>query len=87
MSDNPHRVSSRRAVLGGLVATAGVFASPAAKPAIPAPSAGRLKQSVCRWPYNHVPLPEFCRRAKQIGLAAIDLLHVDEWAVAQDAGL
>ncbi|MGC1524294.1 MAG: TIM barrel protein [Steroidobacteraceae bacterium] len=83
-------MSSRRAVLGGLVATAGVFASPAATPAAPAapvPSAGRLKQSVCRWPYNQLPLPEFCRRAKQIGLAAIDLLHVDEWAVAQDAGL
>jgi hydroxypyruvate isomerase len=91
MSDNPQGVSSRRAVLGGLAAAAGVFASPAASPAatpaIPAPSAGRLKQSVCRWPYNRMPLPAFCLRAKQIGFAAIDLLYTDEWTVAHDAGL
>jgi hydroxypyruvate isomerase len=95
MSDDPQGVSSRRAVLGGLAAAAGVFAAPAATPAampaatpaILAPSAGRLKQSVCRWPYNRTPLPAFCRRAKQIGFAAVDLLYMDEWAVAQDAGL
>jgi hydroxypyruvate isomerase len=91
MSDNPQGVSSRRALLGGLAAAAGVLASPAAAPAAlpatPAPSAGRLKQSVCRWPYNSMPLPAFCLRAKQIGCAAIDLLYTDEWAVAHDAGL
>ena len=48
---------------------------------------GRLRQSVCRWPYNHIPLAAFCRRAKHIGFTAIDLLHRDEWSVAQDAGL
>jgi hydroxypyruvate isomerase len=94
MSENANGVS-RRALLGGLAA-AGVVASkdlraapasPAAAAAIAAPSAGRLKQSVCRWPYNRMPLPAFCRRAKQIGFAAIDLLQMDEWAVAQDAGL
>jgi hydroxypyruvate isomerase len=93
MSDKPHGVS-RRAVLGRLAAGAlasqglgAASASPAVTAASPAPSAGRLKQSVCRWPYNHIPLPAFCRRAKQIGLAAIDLLQKDEWPVAQDAGL
>jgi hydroxypyruvate isomerase len=91
MSENPQGVNRRRAVLGGLAAAAGVFASPAATPAatpaIRATSSGRLKQSVCRWPYNGIPLPAFCRRAKQIGFAAVDLLYVDEWAVAHDAGL
>jgi hydroxypyruvate isomerase len=60
-----------------------------ATPAVPAArsSAGRLKQSVCRWPYKLIPLPEFCSRAKQIGLVAIDLLQSDEWSVARDAGL
>jgi hydroxypyruvate isomerase len=48
---------------------------------------GRLKQSVCRWPYRAVELPELCRRVKQMGFAGIDLLHVDEWQVAHDAGL
>jgi hydroxypyruvate isomerase len=49
--------------------------------------AGRLKQSVCRWPYARVSLPDFCRRAKQMGFAAIDLLFPDEWSTAADAGL
>ncbi len=51
------------------------------------PPAGRLKQSVCRWPYAKVSLPDFCRRSRQMGFAAIDLLFPDEWAAASDAGL
>lgn len=50
-------------------------------------TAGRLKQSVCRWTYGAVPLPELCRRAKAAGLVAIDLLQPEEWPVARDAGL
>jgi hydroxypyruvate isomerase len=50
-------------------------------------TAGRLKQSVCRWPYARVSLPDFCRRTKQMGFGAIDLLFQDEWAAAADAGL
>jgi hydroxypyruvate isomerase len=49
--------------------------------------AGRLKQSVCRWPYRSVELPELCRRIKRMGFVGIDLLHADEWQVARDAGL
>jgi hydroxypyruvate isomerase len=95
MSDRLHG-TSRRAVLERLAAAAGIlaskhpgsaWASPAVSAAGLAQSAGRLKQSACRWPYNHIPLPEFCRRAKQIGFAAIDLLHGDEWSTAEDAGL
>jgi hydroxypyruvate isomerase len=87
MPDEPHDVS-RRALLGRLaVAAGGMLASPAVPAAAPAASGGRLKQSVCRWPYDRIPLPEFCRRARKIGLAAIDLLHIDEWPVAHDAGL
>jgi hydroxypyruvate isomerase len=87
MPQEPHDVS-RRALLGRLaVAAGGVLASAAVPAAAPAASIGRLKQSVCRWPYDRIPLPEFCRRAREIGLAAIDLLHIDEWPVAQDAGL
>jgi len=49
--------------------------------------AGRLRQSVSRWPYAQIPLAEFSRRAREIGLVAIDLLQPDEWPVVQDAGL
>ncbi len=49
--------------------------------------AGRLKQSVSYWPYSKIPLPQFAREAKQIGLAAVDLLQPDEWQAVKDAGL
>ena len=93
MSDEP-RSAGRRAVLGCIAAAAGAIACTSAAEALappvaakPTPRTGRLKQSVCRWPYNKVPLPEFCRRAKQLGLTAVDLLQADEWSVAHDAGL
>src|SRR5690348_3204712 len=49
--------------------------------------AARLKQSVSRWPYAKIPLPEFCRACKGMGLAAIDLLQPEDWPVVRDAGL
>lgn len=49
--------------------------------------AGRLKQSVSRWPYVKIPLPEFCRACKEMGLVAIDLLQPEDWPVVRDAGL
>jgi hydroxypyruvate isomerase len=48
---------------------------------------GRLKQSVSRWPYQKIPLPEFCRALVEMGLPAIDLLEEADWAVARDHGL
>jgi hydroxypyruvate isomerase len=53
----------------------------------PHSSAGRLPQSVARWIYETIPLPEFCRRCRETGLAGIDLLQPDEWPAARDAGL
>src|SRR3954467_2082172 len=47
----------------------------------------RLKQSVSRWPYSKIPLPEFCRACKGMGIAAIDLLQPEDWPVVRDAGL
>ena len=37
--------------------------------------AGRLKQSVSRWPYNRIPLADFCKAVAAMGLTAIDLLE------------
>ena len=48
---------------------------------------GRLKQSVSRWPYNAIPLPDFCKAIAEMGLTAIDLLEEPDWAVARDHGL
>jgi hydroxypyruvate isomerase len=48
---------------------------------------GRLKQSVSRWCYQRIPMPEFCKAVADMGLTAIDLLEEPEWAVARDHGL
>ncbi len=46
-----------------------------------------ITQSVARWCYADIPLPSFCASVADIGLTAMDLLTVDEWAVAHDHGL
>ena len=48
---------------------------------------GRLKQSVSRWCYQAIPLPEFSRAVADMGLTAIDLLEEKEWAVIKEFGL
>ena len=75
-----------------VIRTIGVAAAaPALWPRMAAPelpgTAGRLKQSVSRWPYSKIPLPEFCRACRGMGIVAIDLLQPEEWPVVQDAGL
>src|SRR4029079_16766819 len=59
----------------------------AAQPATPAVVKGRLKQSVSRWCYGKIPMPEFCTAVKAMGLTAIDLLEEPDWAVVRDHGL
>jgi len=48
---------------------------------------GRLKQSVSRWCYSKIPMPEFCKAVADMGLTAIDLLEEPDWAVVRDHGL
>jgi hydroxypyruvate isomerase len=49
--------------------------------------AGRLKQSVCRWCYEGIPLDTLCQAAKEIGLRSIELLDEHEWEVPKRYGL
>jgi hydroxypyruvate isomerase len=84
---------SRREALGligagALARPVDLFAQGASVPKTGAVvKSGRLKQSVSRWCFNKIPLPEFARAVKEIGLPAIDLLREEEWAVAADHGL
>ncbi len=48
---------------------------------------GRLKQSVCRWCYGKIPLPDFCKAVSEIGLTAIDLIEEKDWPVLAEHGL
>lgn len=91
MPGKPHGVTRRRM----MVAAAGVFGGLALWPrpllgrprGEPDREPGRLRQSVSRWPFGEIPLPEFCRAVRDLGLEAIDLLGPDEWPVVADCGL
>jgi len=77
--------TTRRELLIGL---AGVAALPlAGRAADRVVKNGRLKQSVSRWCYNAIPMPDFCRAVADMGLTAIDLLEEPDWAVAKQFGL
>jgi hydroxypyruvate isomerase len=92
MADASQHSMTRREMLAAsagiaLVALDGAAPVLSATPQPTARPAGRLKQSVCRWPYGSIPLPEFCKAIKAMGLTGIDLLQPAEWPVARDAGL
>jgi hydroxypyruvate isomerase len=57
------------------------------QPAIAKPAKLRIKQSVCRWCYDKIPIREFFKAVADSGLTAVDLLQPDEWAVAKEFGL
>jgi hydroxypyruvate isomerase len=61
--------------------------SPAAAGASAQKIRGRLKQSVSRWPYSKIPLPEFSKACAAMGLKAIDLLQPGDWDIVRDHGL
>ncbi len=50
-------------------------------------SVGKLRQAVCRWPFERITLPDLCRAAAGMGLVAIDLLGPDDWERVRDYGL
>ena len=79
-------MTDRRAFLKATAAAA-LAGAMAPHVAVSQPVPGRLHQSVCRWPFNSVPLPDFCRAVAGIGLRAIDLLAPEEWQIAADHGL
>ncbi len=48
---------------------------------------GRIKQSVSRWCYGKIPMPEFCTAVKSMGMVGIDLLDPNEWNIVKEHGL
>jgi hydroxypyruvate isomerase len=82
------RVTRRQAIQTGAAAAAAALSSrPAAGQSDRIVTRGRLKQSVSRWCYNKVPMPEFCKAVAAMGLTAIDLLEEPDWSVVRDHGL
>ena len=82
------RVTRRDLLTGVTGALAGTLLRPGSTAATGRPAwRGRLNQSVSRWPFRDIPLPEFCRAAGGMGIVAIDLLYQREWPVVRDCGL
>ncbi len=91
----PEAGSSRREVLKKMAASSIVILTGGKMKADtlntrPVPDAGlkgNINHSACRWCYSSIPLEEFCRGAKEIGLKAVDLTGPDEWPVLKKYGL
>ena len=83
------RLVTRRDAIGAAVVTLAGLSIPLDESSnrLTAQPPNRLKQSVSRWPYKAIPLPEFCRACKGMGLSAIDLLAPEDWPVVRDCGL
>ncbi|MEO6445820.1 MAG: TIM barrel protein [Gemmatimonadaceae bacterium] len=48
---------------------------------------GRIRQSVCQWCYDSIPLPDLCAAARRIGLQSVELLGEKDWATVKAHGL
>ncbi len=48
---------------------------------------GRLKQSVCRWCYNRIPLDDFAKAVSGMGIVGIDLIGPADWPTVKKYGL
>src|SRR3954453_15644651 len=85
-------LTRREAVAAGAATIAASLPLRAGAQGQPAPAAkavtkGRLKQSVSRWCYEKIAMPEFCKAVAAMGLTAIDLLNEPDWAIVRDFGL
>ncbi len=79
---------SRRAAIGRVAAGATTLTAAAlsarlsaAEEAVGASLKGRINHSVCKWCYGKIPLDEFCKASKEIGLESVELVGVGDFPV------
>lgn len=74
---------------GAAVAAAGSSLNKAfgAEELAPLQLKGNIRHSVSRWCYNDIPLDEFARACKEMGIESIELLEEKEWQTVYSAGL
>jgi hydroxypyruvate isomerase len=85
-------ISRRSALLTGSAAVITAAASlslrlNAAEEAVGAKLKGRVNHSVCKWCYPDIPLDDFCKSAKGIGLQSVELVEVSDLPTLQKHGL
>lgn len=54
---------------------------------LPADLKNNINHSVCQWCYGSIPLEDFAKSAKEMGLKSIELLGPDQWATVLKHGL
>ena len=79
---------TRRSLLKSLAVGAAAVAAPGALLAQTADSIealsvkGDIRQSVSKWCFGKIPMDEFCKICKKIGMVGIDLVGEKEWDIA-----
>ncbi|HYW49376.1 MAG TPA: TIM barrel protein [Gemmatimonadaceae bacterium] len=76
--------ASAAQVLGGTPLMADASRDAATPPDV---QAGRIRQSVCRWCYQSIPLDTLARNVAAMGFRSIELLSENEWATIKPFGL
>jgi hydroxypyruvate isomerase len=90
MKTNMSRRSAIQKVAAGAAAVAiATKLSPTAhaQESAPVKLKGRINHSACKWCYDRIPLDEFCRAGKELGLVAVDLIDPKDFAVLKKHGL
>lgn len=91
MNNSMSRRSAIRKVAAGAAAVAVAAklspATAAEEKIAPAKLKGRINHSACKWCYGKIPLDEFCKASKEIGLVAVDLLNPNEFETVKKYGL
>jgi hydroxypyruvate isomerase len=83
---------SRRTAVRHLTAGAAVAAASTVARGMHAAEAagnlkGRINHSVCKWCYGKIPLEEFCKAAREIGLTSVELLQPADFPTLKKYGL
>ena len=74
--------------MGTLSATGAAYAaSPMDDNQATTPLLNNIKQSVCRWCFQDMPLEQLCVAAKEMGIKGIDLVGPNDWATLKKHGL
>jgi hydroxypyruvate isomerase len=81
------KINRRAALKAGFAASALASLPKVAKAQVEGATKKRIKQSVCRWCYQKMPINDLCAAAAQMGLLGIDLLNPDEYEVPRRHGL
>jgi hydroxypyruvate isomerase len=75
-------------IAGAAVITAGKpFESFTGTGNSPSPLKGNIHHSVSQWCYGDIPLEDFAKACKEMGIESIELLNEKDWPVVSKAGL